>query len=162
MNIENSDNDDSWTLYTRTSNGDLQLYYDPFTSPSSLIVPVLRGAFDAGDGAYTNTSDLRLKKNITTLENQLAKVLSLRPTRYQFKDNSNEPDEFTLGLIAQEVQKIIPEVVTQITDKEEDGMGYLGIAYSELIPVLIGAIQDQQNIIEDQQVKLKNTRLRPY
>ena len=150
LNIENSDNDDSWTLYTRTSNGDLQLYYDPFTSPSSLIVPVLRGAFDAGDGAYTNTSDLRLKKNITTLENQLAKVLSLRPTRYQFKDNSNEPDEFTLGLIAQEVQKIIPEVVTQITDKEEDGMGYLGIAYSELIPVLIGAIQDQQEIIDSQ------------
>ena len=60
-----------------------------------------------------------------------------------------------LGLIAQEVQKVIPEVVTQITDKEEDGMGYLGIAYSELIPVLIGAIQDQQNIIEDQQSQIE-------
>ena len=156
LNITNSNNDDSWTFYTRAgSSGDLQLYYDDFTNPTSIIPPALRGTFDSGNGNYSNTSDIRLKKNITTLENQLDKVLSLRPTRYQFKDNSKEPDEYTLGLIAQEVQKVIPEVVTQITDKEEDGMGYLGIAYSELIPVLIGAIQDQQNIIEDQQSQIE-------
>jgi len=151
LNITNSGNDDSWTFYTRTnSGGDLQLYYDNLTTPASTVPPALRGTFDSSNGAYTNTSDIRLKKNITTLENQLGKVLSLRPTRYQFKDNSNEPDEYTLGLIAQEVQKVIPEVVAQITDLEEDGTDYLGIAYAELIPVLIGAIQEQQEIIDSQ------------
>jgi hypothetical protein len=154
LNIQNSNNQDSWTFYTRTSNGDLQLFYDSFTSASSNIAPVLRGTFDSADGAYTNSSDIRLKKNISNLENQLEKVLSLRPTRYQFKDNTQEPDEYTLGLIAQEVQKIIPEVVSNITNLEEDGTDYLGISYSELIPVLIGAIQDQQEIIEGQNDKM--------
>ncbi len=147
FNLENTSNSDSWTFYTRTSSGgDLRLYYDSNTQDA--INPILRGTFNSADGVYTNNSDIRLKKNITTLENQLEKVMKLRPTRYQFNDYEVENQEYSLGLIAQEVQKILPDVVSHITEKEEDGTDYLGIAYTELIPVLIGAIQDQQHLIE--------------
>ena len=76
----------------------------------------------------------------------------MRPIRYQFK--SQQDEEYSLGLIAQEVQAIIPEVVSQISKKGEDKEDFLGVSYSELIPVLIGAIQDQQAIIDAQNVVL--------
>jgi hypothetical protein len=146
LNIQNTSNNDSWTLYTRTSSGDLQFFYDASTGTGAN--PILRGTIDAGNGTYTNNSDRRLKKNITTLTDQLDKVMQMRPTRYQFKDQDN--DDYSLGLIAQEIQEIIPEVVTNISSVKEDGAEYLGVSYSELIPVLIGAIQDQQAIINSQ------------
>ncbi len=148
LNIENTNNRDSWTLYTRTtSGGDLRLYYDE--NSLDAINPVLRGTFNSSNGVYTNNSDVRLKKNITTIENQLDKVLKLRPTKYQF--NSQEDNSYTLGLIAQEVKEVLPNVVNQITSIEEDGTDYLGIEYSSMIPVLVGAIQDQQELINDLQ-----------
>jgi len=156
LNIENTSNLDSWTLYTRTSSGgDLQFFYD--ASTGSGANPVLRGTIDSSNGAYTNNSDLRLKKNISNLENQLEKVMKMRPTRYQFK--AQEGEEYSLGLIAQELQKIVPEVVTEISSKEEEGNDYLGVSYSELIPVLIGAIQDQQAIIDAQNSELSEMKV---
>jgi len=161
FNIENTSNQDSWTFYTRTgattptnTQGDLRIYYDSNTQDATN--PVLRGTFDAQNGVYTNNSDLRLKKNISTLENQLDKVMKLRPTRYQFKNQ--EGSNYSLGLIAQEVQKIIPDIVKQVTEMEEDGTDYLGIGYSEFIPVLIGAIQDQQNIIDTQNKEIQSVK----
>ena len=58
------------------------------------------------------------------------------------KDNS----EKTIGLIAQELLEVIPEVV-RIPENQED---YLGVKYAELIPVLIKAIQEQQSVIDTQ------------
>lgn len=148
LNIENTANRDNWTLYTRTnSDGDLRLYYD--ANSLDAINPVLRGTFNSSNGVYTNNSDVRLKKNISTIDNQLDKVLKLRPTKYQF--NSQADNSYTLGLIAQEVQEVLPNVVNQITSIEEDGTDYLGIEYSSMIPVLVGAIQDQQELIKDLQ-----------
>ena len=123
-------------------------YYDNNTTDG--VNPVLRGTFDPSNGAYTNNSDRRLKKNISSLDNQLEKILQLRPIRYQFK--SQQDEEYSLGLIAQEVQAIIPEVISQISKKGEDKEDFLGVSYSELIPVLLGAIQDQQAIIDAQNV----------
>ncbi len=157
FNIENSSNSDSWTFYTRTSTGDLQIFHDPNTQ--DILNPILRGTFDSGNGAYTNNSDIRLKKNITTLDSQLDKVMQLRPTRYQFKNVDPDNQEYSLGLIAQEVQKVIPEVVSQITSIEEHGTDHLGISYSELIPVLIRAIQDQQDIITDLQKEMASQKI---
>lgn len=153
FNIENTANNDSWTFYTSSTSGDLRIYYDATTGAGA--VPILRGAFSAINGTYNNFSDIRLKKNISILENQLDKVMQLRPTRYQIR--GQEGDEYSLGLIAQEVQNIVPEVVSQMSDKGDD-KNYLGIAYSELIPVLIGAIQDQQDIINAQKFELANVR----
>lgn len=113
-----------------------------------------------------NTSDVRLKENIKPMNYGLNEILKLRPVSFKWKeekeDNFIVPEnkkEVKLGLIAQEVQKIIPDV---IVDKEwyvdgehpENGLQQieaerLGISYSELIPVTIKAIQEQQTEIEN-------------
>lgn len=92
-------------------------------------------------GSLTQNSDRRLKQDINTINYGLNEVLKLNPVSYHWKKYSDQPK--SLGLIAQEVQPIINEVVTVQDNPEKT----LGVSYIELIPVLIKAIQEQQAII---------------
>lgn len=102
-----------------------------------------------------NTSDAREKKNIQNLNYGLTTLMQLRPVSFEWKKNDGSGTK--LGLIAQDLQQVIPEVVRD-WDWEEDEQGnrkkvsspILGVYYSDLIPVLIKATQDQQVIIEKQ------------
>ncbi len=87
------------------------------------------------------TSDIRLKKNILPLNYGLKEVLALRPVSYDWKDH---PNQHKIGLIAQEVKKIIPQVVTGDETKES-----LGMNYAELVPVLINSIKELQQQIDE-------------
>jgi hypothetical protein len=87
------------------------------------------------------TSDARLKTNIEPLQYGLKEVMAMRPVRYNWISNPGQPSN--IGLIAQEVQKLVPEVV-----KGDAGKETLGMNYAELVPVLINAIKEQQNEIE--------------
>jgi hypothetical protein len=102
--------------------------------------------FSVTNSGGANTSDRRLKRDILPLNKYgLQQVMQLNPVTYIFKDDSaNTPQ---VGFIAQEVQQIIPEVVT---GKEGDlSIGEsLGIVYGNLVPVLTKAIQEQQAEIE--------------
>jgi len=99
------------------------------------------------------TSDRRSKTNIVNLDYGLAEVLQMQPVSFNWR-NKNNPDT-KLGLIAQDLQALIPEVVhshiweknevTEILAKKE--LDRLGVYYSDLVPVLIKAIQEQQEII---------------
>lgn len=93
------------------------------------------------NGSLVHSSDRRLKKDIETLPYGLQEVLQLQPKAYNWKGRTQEHK--SIGLIAQEVQLIIKEVVTAQDDDEKT----LGISYTELIPVLINAIQEQQEQI---------------
>ncbi|MEM6801444.1 MAG: tail fiber domain-containing protein [Bacteroidota bacterium] len=102
------------------------------------------------------TSDIRDKKEIQDLNYGLAEILKLRPVRFQWKADEQGGDK--LGLLAQDVQTVIKEVVKTHDYKAlEDGgelqqvaLDRLGVYYSDLIPVLIKATQEQQEIIEKQ------------
>jgi hypothetical protein len=109
----------------------------------------------------TYTSDLRFKENITKLDSTLNDFLKIKPYQYTFKQktynkvndslnvnvnkdntiNYNFDDKLHFGLIAQDVQKIYPNLVT------EDEKGYLALNYVELIPILINAVQIQNDKI---------------
>ncbi len=97
-------------------------------------------------GAWARSSDARLKQDIIDLGPSLAKVLALRPVRYRSANDITGKQQ--VGLIAQEVQAIVPEVV------ESDSRGTLGVAYGSLVPLLIAAIQEQQIEIEALKAKL--------
>ena len=99
-------------------------------------------------GELTIESDARLKTNITTLGNTLSKLLLIDGKTYTLK--SQESIE-KFGLLAQEVQKIFPELVKQTGDEK----GILSINYQGLIPVLINAIKEQQKELESLQAALK-------
>jgi hypothetical protein len=99
-----------------------------------------------------NTSDARLKSNIKVLGYGLDAILKLQPVSFTWNDDSKKA--LRIGLIAQDVEKVISEVV----DKGNDPARTLGINYSEIVPVLIKGIQEQQTQIET--VRQENIQLK--
>jgi hypothetical protein len=116
----------------------------------------------AKDGTI-NTSDERDKKNIRTLNYGLKEIMQLKPIRFNWRDNIDNNDK--LGLIAQDLQKVLPEVVKDHEYRKVDSTNRLervpsarlGVMYADIIPVLIKAIQEQQKEIEE----LKNMKNQP-
>ncbi len=116
-------------------------------------LPASAGLIDLGDASYywatisalnalNVISDRRKKDSIQDITYGLDEIKALRPVSFTWKDH---PERGTkLGLIAQEVQPVINEVVKVGDDEDQT----LGVHYSDLIPVLIKAIQEQQQIIE--------------
>lgn len=92
------------------------------------------------------TSDRREKENIKSLNYGLKDVMKLTPVRYTWKSNPEKGQK--VGLIAQEVATIIPEVVNGLKSDGSVGEQRLGMSYAELVPVLINAIKEQQQIID--------------
>jgi hypothetical protein len=90
------------------------------------------------------TSDIRLKENIHTIENALDKVSALRGVSFDFKETKQKQ----IGVIAQEVEKIIPEVVGENPD------GYKGVQYENIVGLLIEAIKEQQKQIDELKEKI--------
>jgi len=98
------------------------------------------------------TSDIRLKKNITPLQNSLSIIEKLNPVSYNKKKTIYGYD-YSInenGFIAQELQKILPDLVHESADKDK----LLSINYTAIIPILTKGIQEQQVIIEDQKKRL--------
>jgi hypothetical protein len=97
-----------------------------------------------GATSWTANSDERLKNINSNIENAVDKLSTLRTVNYSWK--SDELNRKYLGLIAQDVQKVLPELV----DKDEkDEIGTLGVRYTELIPVLVKAIQELKAEIDE-------------
>ena len=110
------------------------------------------GLYDYG-GGLSSISDRRYKTNITDLSQAINKVMQLRPVQFDYlKDKDGTIDSLRMnrmGLIAQELQEVVPESVRYL----ENGDIYM-IDYISLIPLLIKTAQEQQAIIEEQQAKM--------
>lgn len=99
------------------------------------FVPNTAGAGLSSTGPYTNTSDATLKENITTIIGCTDKIKQLDGVNFNWI--SDEAKSQQIGLIAQEVQKVFPEIVSVSAMT-----GKLGISYGSLVPVLINAIKE--------------------
>jgi len=88
-------------------------------------------------GAWINASDAKLKNSIVDIKHGLSSVLNTKPRSYKM----NGLDGDYIGFVAQELQPVIPEVVSQ-SDKQ------LGVDYGSLVAVAFKAIQEQQAIIQ--------------
>jgi len=124
----------------------------------NVVIRGTSGTCTLNGAVNTCTSDIKLKKNIEDLENSLDGVMKLRPITYNLKDPTKDQGTF-IGLVAQEVEPIFPELVDEInvgSAKEKEI--FLGIGYERLTPILIGAIQEQQAQID--QLKVENDLLR--
>ncbi len=132
--------------------------------------PTSDNTYDLGTGSFrwddvfatigtVNTSDRRTKENITDLAYGLEEVLALHPVSFNWNDNPSKGRK--LGLVAQDVALLIPEVIPGLrgvdaNDEDWDGgPEMLGIYYSDLIPVLVRAIQDQQDLLESQAERIR-------
>lgn len=97
-------------------------------------------------GAVNTTSDARLKQQVRPIGGALARVQALRGVRYTFRQGEfaalNLPAGEQIGVLAQEVEAVFPELVST------DAQGYKAVNYAQLAPVLIEAIKEQQRQIE--------------
>jgi hypothetical protein len=134
----------SWQLFSEynTTDYNLGLFYNG----------VSKGYFRPSDGGYVQVSDRSLKRDILSLSAVLPALLRLRPVRYHFKDAPDAP--LSTGFIAQEVQKLFPELVSPTHTKS--GAELLGLNYSGFSVLAVKAIQEQQVIIDDQQKDIRN------
>jgi hypothetical protein len=100
-------------------------------------------------------SDERLKENIEVLYSSLDKIMLLQGVSYEWRrakklGDGNAKDR-DIGLIAAEVEKVIPELV------HTDGKGYKAVAYDKLVPVLIEAVKEQQKEMNEKKIQYETS-----
>ena len=120
-------------MYLISSNG--SMYFDNSNNAASLN----------SAGAWTNASDARLKNSIVDIKYGLADVLKLQPRSY--KMNNVEGDY--IGFVAQEIQQVIPEVVSGDPEKQ------LGVDYGSLVALAFKAIQELKAEVDSLKSQLK-------
>ena len=120
------------------------------TTSSSYQMYVAGAIYATGD--IVGSSDERLKTEIKTIPNALDKVLQLRGVTYKWKEKQEENNitETRMGVIAQEILDIVPEVVTH--DVENDRYG---VSYGHITGLLIEAIKQQQEQINELKKEIK-------
>ncbi|MCB9042520.1 MAG: tail fiber domain-containing protein [Chitinophagales bacterium] len=142
------------------------------TTGNEYSVYAIGDAYCSG-GSWT-TSDRALKEDVKPLNNSLNLVKKLKPTTYNYKhegklEEMNLPTERQYGFIAQELEQVVPELVRDVdfefnvnTEARDDNYTetFKGVRYDGLIPILTGAIQEQQSIIEEQNTKIESLEQR--
>jgi hypothetical protein len=94
------------------------------------------------NGLLYTYSDLRLKKDIRNIENALDKLCSLNGVTYKLTNSTDEKDKRQTGLIAQEVNEVLPEAV--IINKD----GYYNLAYGNMTGLIVEAIKELKKEID--------------
>ncbi len=145
------------TDYTVTAQDSMSFYEygSDFRFYKKTAAPVLQldAQILAGEGrfrgdvvAYYSFSDERLKDDVKPLQNSLDKVLAMQGVSYKWNSGERK-GQSDIGLIAQQVENVVPEVVREKTNI--DGDTYKSVNYEHLVGVLIEAIKEQQNQIDE-------------
>ncbi len=115
-------------------------------------------------GNLTNVSDAKLKYNVNNLESATDIINKLQPKTYYYKQNGdagmlNLSEGKQYGFIAQELEEVLPEVVTNqvhmVGPKSDEKMEYKAVNYIALIPVLTQALKEQQETIQRLEKKIE-------
>jgi hypothetical protein len=109
--------------------------------------------YSSGGTLTIATSDIRLKENIEPLNNSLEKLLQLTGVTFNWIGQEGK----RIGFIAQEVEKVIPELVFTNENTEDK---IKGIHMDNITSVLVESIKEQQQMIEDLKVEITNLKLR--
>ena len=147
-----NDTDNEWSILFRR-NAEVEVYHNGSvkleTTSSGITV----------NGTVNATSDIRYKKNIVTIDNAIDKVQSLRGVTFDWDNDAFEEKEHTkkpnftdrvTGVIAQDVEKVLPEAVSEGDD------GFKSVAYGNMVGLLIEAIKEQQEQINELKAQLNS------
>jgi len=150
-----NDVDNEWMFY-----GVHNSYTRMYHNGSSKVETTSSGVTVNGD--VNSTSDIRYKKNIETIDSALEKVQSLRGVTFDWdneafpEDESNKKPNFTeraTGVIAQDVEKVLPEAV-----HENPETGFKNVAYGNMVGLLVEAIKEQQTQINDLKAEIQSMK----
>jgi hypothetical protein len=134
---------------TQSNTGTIQLGASGPTTYQNNVIVSNGNLTVNGSGSFTSdvvaysSSDKRLKDNVKPIENALDKVIAIGGYEFDWNDNQEIYEGHDVGVIAQEVEEVLPEVVETRKD------GYKAVKYEKMVPLLIEAIKDQQKQIEE-------------
>ena len=97
-------------------------------------------------GDLSINSDARLKANIISLGSTLAKLLQIDGKTYTMKKDENKKQK--IGVLAQDIEKVFPELVSESN-------GVKSVNYQGLVPVLINALKEQDNKMNEQEARIE-------
>lgn len=139
----------SYGIKTNGVNDGSQYYIRPLTYDGSGFVEQTSNGVYLADNAtsWASASDERLKTNLLPIDNALNKVLQLRTVTGKYITDDIKTSR--VFLIAQDVQKVLPEAVS------ENNEGYLGLSYTDVIPLMVAAIKELTAKVEDLQTKME-------
>ena len=126
-----------------TGTGSVVLSASP-TFTGTVGAAAITATGDIAAANFNSTSDISLKDNIQTIVNPLDKIIKLNGVTFNWKENQKP----SIGVIAQELEKVLPELVTQGDVKS--------VNYTGLIGVLIEAVKEQQKQIDELKAIIKN------
>jgi hypothetical protein len=140
--------------FTTQSATTTSYYHTVGTSSGGAFVVYRAGDFAGvylgwGNSSWTANSDSRLKNVIGTYTNALADIAQIQPVKYTWK--ADETNTAHVGVIAQSVQNVVPEAMSRSKlPGSEDETEYLGVRYTELIPLMIASIQQLSALVTTQ------------
>jgi len=166
----------SGTLTIQRSTDDFSNMTDLAEFTASLFRPATDNTIGLGSASFRwtdvwsvngtiQTSDGRDKNELRMVTGALEKIAELRPVYYSWKEQGIDQGREHIGLMAQELQQVIPQAVVdhEWAENPETGLmewvqtDRMGVNYAEIIPVLVRAIQEQQQMIE--QLQEENGRI---
>ena len=121
------------------------------TPPTPSKSPITSSSPLWGQGSYVNGSDIKLKENIKPINSGLYYVNKLKPVEYNYKPIYSSDPSRQLGFIAQDVIFALEDLSDAVV---KDNGDIYSMAYQNLIPLAVKAIQEQQAIIETQNTKI--------
>lgn len=146
-------------LYIANSATNPPLIYGDFSTGTvslGTITPSTSYKLYVNGSAYAtgtwSSSDIRWKKNINPINDEISKIMMMQPVSYNWRKEEypsiNFEDGRQIGLIAQDVEKLYPELV------RTDENGYKAVSYEKLSVILISGMQEQQKQIELQKKEI--------
>jgi hypothetical protein len=141
------------TSRASSSNFDFLGMYTNGTSTAQFRVGG-NGVIYAQNTSVQSISDQRLKENIRDSSDGLAVVNALRPVRYDWKKGYGNDQKNQLGFIAQEIETVFPESVSEWQINKDEETTYKTVGPSALIPVLVKAIQELKTIVDAQAAEI--------
>jgi hypothetical protein len=117
-------------------------------TPANQKIPVLITSDLVITGSLYNTSDVRLKENITEISTaKMDDLFTLNPFIFTYKNDQTKKTHY--GVLAQDVEKVFPELV------ENNMSGYKTVNYQELVPLMLAKMKNMQEQIDELKEKVK-------
>ncbi|MEL6131930.1 MAG: tail fiber domain-containing protein, partial [Bacteroidota bacterium] len=133
-----------------------------FYSSTSTTSYTIYGSANAIGGMWV-ASDRKLKRNIKPIQSAIETVQQLAGVTYNYNTDARPElrlgDDLQYGFIAQEVEKVLPELVRPAINPDGEEDDFVVMNYDGIIPVLTEAIKEQQEIMDNQQITIEEQQI---
>ena len=155
VGCENRADGSIWTTMSASTSGVSTLNVYSTGAGAYRFYVQMDGKISATNTTIAAISDQRLKENIQDIDVGLDAVMALKPRKFDWKTGKGKDIKNDRGFIAQEFQTVFPDMIEEWKDPAPEGEEPYKSVRADLIPVLVKAIQEQQQIINDLKARIE-------